>query len=234
MTVGTVVVMFSHERREDARAATIRDFAEVGCPVAHVRVQEEPIGQARGRRNAWLALREAALVIAPEVSARGVLVIEDDVIPAGTLPEWLAYLEGTQDRPVSLYLPTDLQARMLTARLGRWEAERHKPVESRVVSMREPKFWWGSQAVWLPVALAERVALDARFGLRERGLGPWDYALRVAFVEAGATLGVAVPNVVQHRDERNLVVPGRRLHRSVMFDPTAAAPILKEEQDASR
>ena len=225
---GTVVVMFSHVSRESVREVTIREFARVGCPVAHVELQVKPPRQARNRRNAWCALRHAAREVAPFVGARGVLVIEDDVTPAETLPEWLAYLEAHEERPVSLYCPSIVAVERHPPGLRRWAKGHGAPPTSRVVDMQNQRVWWGSQAVWFPLEWARIISDDWRFGIHERGLGPWDYAIRAVFTERGATLGLAVPNVVQHRGERNVINPRKQTHKSASFLSAAPAPTREE------
>jgi hypothetical protein len=222
---GTVVVMFSHESRALARVETIEAFARVGAPVAHVHVQHERPKQAHNRRSAWQALKAGVELIAPRVDAAGVLVIEDDVDPASTLVDWLRYLEAHEERPVTLYLANACR-RCAPVAYERVAAGRE--VEPHVASLVQPHLWWGSQAVWFPYHVARAVVADQRLQAFEHGLGPWDHALRVIFQEQGATLGVAVPNVVQHRGLRNVILPRKGVHRSEAFDGAAPAPTPKE------
>lgn len=218
---GTVVAMYSHVTREACREATILEFARVGCPVAHVQLQSAAPRPREQRRNAWQALRAAALTLAPSVGARGVLLVEDDVAPADTLPEWLAYLEATQTRAVTLYAHSD---RWYPLRLRRVARGERAATRSEVATVADLGTWWGSQAVWLPIALAREFAVEPRLEAHEHGLGPWDSALKAFVIERGDTLGVAVPNVVQHLAPPNLVNAGRPPHASACFVRDASAP----------
>ena len=223
MTPGTVVSLYSHASRLDARTRTIRAFAAVGCPVAHVQMQYEPPKQVRNRLNARAGLA-AGVRIARDINATGVLLIEDDVLPASTLAGWLAHLEAHEDRVVTLYCPDLISVRTHPAGLRRWAVGNGRPPTSRVVTARDLPVWWGAQALWFPLAIADGVLADERFKLFERADGPWDIALRHHMVALGMTLGMTVPNVVQHQPVRNLITPRKALHRSVAFLATAPPP----------
>jgi len=220
---GTVVTMFTHASRLSERTRTIRAFAAVGCPVAHVQMQFETPRTARNRRNALAAVTNGAR-IALEVGATGVLVIEDDILPARTLRDWLAYLEATQDRAVTLYVPNHISVRTHPRDVRRWAMGNGRPPESRVATARNLPQWWGSQAIWLPLRIADRIIGDATFAAHEMGVGPWDIALRKHLERHGETLGLAIPNIVQHTGARNLRIPRKPVHRSIAFSEGAPAP----------
>ena len=223
MTPGTVVSMFTHASRLDARTRTIRAFAAAGCPVAHVQMQYETPKQARNRMNARAALARA-VALAREVNAVGVLLIEDDVTPTSTLADWLAHLEARESRAVTLYCPHFITTRTHPPGLRRWAVGNGRPPESRVVTVQNLPQWWGSQALWFPLAVADRVLTDPRFQAHERGDGPWDVALRKHLVAHGDTLGMTVPNIIQHQHVRNLIAPRKPVHRSLAFLENAPAP----------
>jgi len=217
--------MFTHASRLNERTRTIRSFAAVGCPVAHVQMQYEAPKQSRNRRNA-LASLSAAVRIARDVNARAVLLIEDDVEPAVTLPEWLAFLEATESRAVTLYCPNFISARTHPAGLRRWAIGNGRAPASRVVTARGLPQWWGSQALWFPLEVADRVIADPRFERSDRSVGPWDIALRAHWLARGDSLGMTVPNIVQHQPARNLITPQKQVHRSLAFLATAPAPTV--------
>jgi len=226
---GTIVVMFSHESRAEARVQTIEDFARVGAPVAHAQVQHERPSQSGNRRTAQAALKVATQLIAPKVpEARGVLLIEDDVEPADTLVEWLEFLEHRHPHVTALYAPKVINQRELPERLQSFANGKSKKAPASVVRRIENVArWWGSQAVWFPLEFARALAIEPRLQHHERGMGPFDHALRTLLIERGATLWMAVPNVVQHRGYRNVVNPVKLPHSSASFVSAAPAPTLK-------
>lgn len=228
---GTVVAMYSRDRRAEVRERTIEAFARVGCPVAHVEVQSTPPRARENRRTARAALLRAAQGIAPAVGASGVLLIEDDVVPADTLREWLEHLEATEARAVTLYAHEPAIYPKRLARVARGERD---ATASEVATVANLSAWWGSQAIWFPVGLALDLVRDVRMEMWEHGLGPFDITLRVLLAERGATLGVAVPNVVQHLGLPNLVSPNRKPHTSAAFRQDASAPAKKEAAHAPR
>lgn len=220
----SAVAAYSHARRAATLDLTRAAFADAGVPIDVEQVQTEAPTQARNRRNARAALKRSLEEHVRPRDLPGVLLIEDDVIPATTLSAWLAYLERTQERPVALYAPTI--DRFYPLRLNR-VARGERPAARSEVATIEPatlRGWWGAQAIWLPAVWAEIVVRDVRMDAHESSLGPWDHALRRLIAERGATLGVAVPNVIQHRTERNLVTPAKRPSASASFTPDAAAP----------
>lgn len=220
----SAIAVYSHTSRADTLALTRADFEAAGVPIDLEQVQTEAPRQARNRRNARAAIK---LTLEQHVRPKelpGLLLIEDDVIPASTLGEWISFIERTQDRPVTLYTPAfDKWYPKRLHRVARGE----RPATKSEVATVEPatlRGWWGAQAVWLPAAWAEIIVRDARLDAHEAGLGPWDHGLRRLIAEHGATLGVAVPNVIQHRTERNLVTPAKRPSTSASFTPSAPAP----------
>jgi len=223
VTPGTVVVMFTHASRLDARTRTIRAFASVGCPVAHVQMQYESPKQARNRLNALAAVRAGAR-IARDIEASAILVIEDDVMPASTLADWLAFLEATEDRVVTLYCPNFISARTHPPGLRRWAIGNGRAPASRVVTAQALPQWWGSQALWVPLRVADGIIADPAFAVHERGHGPWDITLRHHLLARGESLGMTVPNIVQHQHVRNLIAPRKPVHKSLAYHPTAPAP----------
>jgi len=215
--------MFTHASRLEPRTRTIRAFAAVGCPVAHVQMQYEAPKQARNRLNA-LAATKAAVGIARDVGATAILVIEDDIEPASTLAAWLAFLERTEDRVVTLYCPHQISVRTHPAGLRRWAVGNGRAPESRVVTARDLSTWWGSQALWIPLRVADGIIADPLFARQERAHGPWDITLRHHLLARHEMLGMTVPNIVQHQHVRNLIVPRKQAHRSVAFLADAPAP----------
>jgi len=186
-------------------------------------MQYEAPKQARNRMNARAGLA-AGVRIARDINAVAVLLIEDDVLPASTLAGWLAHLEAHEDRVVTLYCPDVISVRTHPAGLRRWAAGNGRAPASRVVTARDLPVWWGAQALWFPLWAADGVLADDRFTREERGDGPWDVALRHHMVARGMTLGMAVPNVVQHQPVRNLITPRKAMHRSVAFLASAPPP----------
>jgi len=223
MIPSAVVSMYTHASRLDPRTRTIRAFARVGCPVAHVQMQYEAPRQARNRLNARAALA-AGVSIAREVGVNSVLLIEDDVLPASSLAGWLAHLAAREDRVVTLYCANRITVRTHPRDLRRWAIGNGRPPTSRVVTARALDTWWGAQALWIPLRIADGVLADERFLVRERGDGPWDVALRRHLLARGESLGMTVPNIVQHQPERNLIVPRKPRHHSLAFHECAPPP----------
>lgn len=218
----SIVVAYTHARRAETLAATLADFDAVGLPVAHVEIQTRPPKQAHNRLNAYQALKTALERHVSPRDAPGVLLIEDDVIPSSTLPAWLEHVERTQERPVAFYTPTS--DRWYPMRLWRVARGERRASRSEICTAENLARWWGAQAVWLPTEWVRSIVLDERMQIHEHGLGPWDHALRRLILERGATLGIAVPNQVQHRQERNLVTPAKRPSRSATFENGAPPP----------
>ena len=222
MSSSTVVAMFSHSSRETVRNRTIAAFSAAGVPIHHVQVQTERAKQANNRRNAWMALKYATEHLAAPANATGILIIEDDITPASTLPEWLAYIEQNETRPTTLYSPVE-----------RFFPERYQPLArgtsrkdpaSAIVTVQDLRGWWGSQAVWFPIEWARILKNDQRMQVWEHGLGPWDHAIRTILLERGATMGLCVPLPIQHDGERNVITPTKRPHSSRAYRPAAPAP----------
>lgn len=220
----TVVAMFSHASRATVRERTIEAFHAAGVPVHHVQVQTEAPKQAMNRRNAWTALKHAVEHLAGKMDAKAILLIEDDILPSSTLASWLEYLEQHETRITTLYSPVE-----------RFFPERYQPLargtsrkdpESTIVTVQDLRGWWGSQAVWIPIDWAIRLKNDARLQVWERGLGPWDHALRAILQEHGATMGMCVPLPIQHVGEPNLITPTKRPHSSRAFRQDAPAPAV--------
>lgn len=226
MKSATVITAYTHASRRDAMRETSEAFAAIDLPIEHIQVQVDEPRPANNRRNAWAALKRTLEHVIPKrgVDTIGVLLIEDDIIPAATLPAWLAHLERINE-PATLYLPNGV-TRFTPPRLEAVAAGRRKARKSELVPIDPEALrgWWGAQAVWLPVAFAKRLVDDLRMQAFEHAIGPWDHALRLNLREANLTLLVAIPNVVQHRALANLVVPTKRRHASLLYDESAPAP----------
>lgn len=215
----TRVAMYSHASRKEIREQSIRDFANVGLEPTTVRVQTEPPKQLRNRQNAWTTLKEA-------YGGNPVLLLEDDTYPAYSLPDWVRYLEATEDRVVTLYAsarhfyPPDL-------------LPTKKRLTPRIETIPRLRVWYGSQALWIPPNEAERILADAYFidptlatwevALGREG-GPWDRALREHLTHNNRTMGLAVPNVVQHRAPPSVVHRTQERTDSPTFDAHARPP----------
>lgn len=220
----SAVAIYSHALRAEVLAGTIAAFEAVGVPPDVVQVQTAAPRQVLNRLNAREAIKRALEEHVRPRDLPGILLLEDDVRPASTLAAWLGAIEATQDRPVTLYAGLD---RFYPHRIARAVAIGDRPAKrSEIVTIdaENRRRWWGSQAVWIPTELAEIIVRDARIAAHERTLGPFDHALRALLAERGATLGLAVPNVVQHLEERNLVAPTKRPTRSATFQQDAPAP----------
>lgn len=208
--------MYSHARRKDIRAESLRAFDAVGLPVDHVRVQTAPPSQPENRKNAWRALQDA-------FDGSDILLLEDDVIPADTLGGWLAYLQAREDRPVSLFA----SARHF------YPPDSLKDRTSRVVTLQSLRAWYGSQAVYMPARIVERVLADPAFLDPElapwekatRGAGgPFDRAFREHLQGHGEAMGLTIPNVVQHRAPPSVVQRDSARPTSPYFDTDAPPP----------
>lgn len=222
----SIVACYTHHSRRDELAQTMAAFDAIGLPIDHVQVQTDEPRPAHNRRNAWTALKHCAQLLAPrrDPIPPGVLLIEDDITPARTLPEWLAVIEA-QEHTTTLYLPNGV-TRYTPDRLEPVAAGRRKARRSELVPIppEQLRGWWGAQAVWVPMPLVQRIVRDQRMQAFEHAIGPWDHALRLTLREQDATLLVAIPNVVQHRQPPNVIIPTKRRHASLVYSETAPAP----------
>lgn len=219
----TVVAIYSHESRKAIREQTIADFAEVGLTPSVVKVQTDPPSQLANRLNAYFTLRMATNMH----PGKPVLLLEDDVIPARTLPAWLAYLEAHEERVVTLY--TQAQ-HFLPA--GTLPTKGHP--RSQVGTLEALHAFHGSQALWIPPKRGAAILADGRFtnpkheawerALRRSPGGPWDRTLREHLIDHDETMGVAIPNVVEHRAPPSVVNRPHKRPTSVCFSPEAPPP----------
>jgi len=232
---GTIIVAYSHAARAEVMAETRAAFEAVGLSIEHVQVQTAEPRPANNRRNAWEALKHATQMVIPKRGAEttGILLIEDDITPASTLPAWLPHLEAG-NVVTTLYLPNGV-TRFTPPRLEAVAAGRRKAKRSEIVPIAPDALrgWWGAQAVWLPLPFAQTIVRDLRMQAFEHGIGPWDHALRLHLQEATASLHVTIPNVVQHRALANLVVPSKRRHASLLYDESAPAPAAPKTKSVS-
>lgn len=220
----SIVAAYTHVDRAAVFAETRAAFEAVGLPIRVTSLQLERPRHARNRRNAREALKRALEDHLRPRELPGVLLVEDDVTPANTLPAWLEVIERTQARPVALYTPT--VERWYPQRLHRVVRGERKATKSEIATINPAavQTWWGAQAIWLPTAWAEIVVRDPRIEAHEATIGPWDHALRTLIGERGATLGVAIPHVIQHRDERNMITPTKQPSTSASYQRSAPAP----------
>lgn len=205
----TNIAIFSHYTRKTELEKTIAELATVGLKPDVVQVQEEAPAQYRNRRNAFAALK-AAFVGNP------VLVLEDDVTPAETLPAWLDYLERTEDHVVTLY---GCVGKFYAGKTREMVENHGTPRTSRVEWVPATRTFYGSQALWIPASEAEAILADKLFTLHEHEpYGPWDHAIRTHLVARGRRLRITIPNVIQHRAPPSVINrPGS--HKSPIFHP---------------
>lgn len=217
-----MVAMFTHASRETVRNRTIESFHAVDVPVDHVQIQTERPKPAMNRRNGWAAIKHVVERMASKSNATAILLIEDDVIPASTLGDWIEYLERTESRIVTLYSPTERSFPDRYQPLARGTSR--KDPDSTVVTIPNLRGWWGSQALWIPMPYATVIKNDPRMQVFEHGIGPFDHAIRTIVMERGATMGLCVPLPIQHSGEPNVITPTKRPHTSRAFRPAAPAP----------
>ena len=191
----TRVAIFSHVSRERTRKQTIASLDAVGITPDVITIQQEAGAQWRNRLNALHALSQAA-------DGSPVLLLEDDVIAASTVPQWLSFLEGVN-------ITTDLcvtGAHHYPNPLGRQIMEQKYPHDSRVVPMPDLKKWWGSQAVWLPAHIVAGIlAEESLFTPTHSPWGPWDHTLRKWHRDHNQPFNVAYPSVFDHLNPRSVV-----------------------------
>lgn len=215
----TAITMQTVTSRARAAQETTDAFAAIGAPVNFTSVQTEPPSNRMNGVNAHRALR-----LAVAAKKQAVLLIEDDLIPSSTLPEWLDYLERTQDTVVALYLasehffPEELlpQARGATTpdpRPNLWPT-------------RKLHMFWGSQAIWMPQAIAEEYLSSPRIRNDADNITTFDGELRVFLQHAGLPLLVTFPNLVQHRAYRNVINSSRQIHSSRCYRDGVRPPEL--------
>lgn len=211
----TRTAIFSHVTREHTRRQTIDALAVVGVTPSVITIQTEPGAQWRNRHNALDALSQAA-------DGTAVLLLEDDVIAASTLPLWLSYLERVN-------ITTDL---CVTATnhypnpLGDQVAQQKYPPESQVLPMPDLRKWWGSQAVWIPAHVIDGILAES--SMREpthSPWGPWDHTLRKYHRDNNLPFNVAYPSVFDHLNPRSVVNrSNQRRIKPARFTPDAKPP----------
>jgi hypothetical protein len=219
----TTITMQTVTSRHKAAAETIDAFALIGAPVHHVTTQTEPPSNRMNGINAHRALR---LAVASKRQA--VLLIEDDLIPSTTLPAWLNYLERTQDAVVALYLASEHffpEALLPQARGASVPDPR-----PRVWPTRKLHMFWGSQAIWIPQAIAEEYLSTPRIRNDADDIRTFDSELRVFLQHAGVPLLVTFPNLVQHRQYRNVINSARQIHSSRCYRDHVRPPELPAER----
>lgn len=217
--MATTITMQTVTSRQAAAAETLDAFGQIGAPVNHVAVQSEPPSNRMNGVNAHRALR---LAVASKRQA--VLLIEDDLIPSKTLPDWLDYLERTQDTVVALYLASEhfFPEALLPQARG---ASAPDPKPS-VWPTRKTHMFWGSQAIWLPQAIAEEYLSSPRIRNDTDDIRTFDAELRVFLQHAGLPLLVTFPNLVQHRAYRNVINSSRQIHSSHCYRNGVRPPVL--------
>lgn len=213
----TTIAIYSHASRKEERERTIREFARVGLPPDVVRVEDGAPSQLANRRNAYQAIREAYW-------GRPVLLLEDDTTPARTLPAWLKHLKRHERRVTALYAYAH----------HFYPPDSIPPRASRVATLQNLHAFYGAQAIWFPAARAVEVIAEPGFlqpdrlpadhRMRRSPGDPWDRALREHLLERGHEMGLAVPNVVQHRAPKSIVNRKGSSPPSDTFDENAPAP----------
>lgn len=215
----TTITMQTVPHRDRISAETRSLFAAAGAPVHCVARQTEPVSNRMNAVNAHRAMREAV-----RQKRQAILLIEDDLIPASTLPEWLEYLEYTRDYPVALYLASERFFPESMQNAARGAAEPDPPPHVGVV--QHLNVWWGSQAVWMPQAIAEEYLDQPRVRNDAEELRTFDGEFREFLQKAQLPLGVTFPNVVQHANERNLISPQKQIHRSRCYRADVKPPVI--------
>lgn len=219
----TTITMQTVTRRERIASETRANFARIGAPIHCVSVQTEPPSNRMNGVNAHRALRDAV-----RQKRQAVLIIEDDLIPSSALPHWLEYLERTQDAPVALYLTSEHffpDTMIHKARGGSGPDPRpHVGVTKRL------HMWWGSQAVWIPQAIAVDYLDSDRIRNDADNIRTFDVEFRNYLARAGFPLLVTFPNLVQHANERNVISPQRPIHKSRCYRDGVLPPALPAER----
>lgn len=212
------VVMITTPDRVEQRALTLASLEAGGVSNVHIQEQQGELGQAAQRRNVHAALLWA---LQNHGEAPGVLLVEDDIEVAETLGEWVEFVER-QEHPVTFYA---IQAeRLWPERLQRVATGQATPDEGELVKLRNVGIWWGSQCLWLPMPLVERLARHEVMPIHERGYGPFDTTLATLLREWGACMLGAAPGLVQHTALPNLNQPSKPRHAAASFSRTAKVP----------
>jgi hypothetical protein len=215
----TTITMQTVTRRERIASETRAAFGRVAAPVHCVSVQTEPPSNRMNGVNAHRALRQAV-----QQKRQAVLLIEDDLIPSSTLPDWLDYLEHTTDHPVALYLASEhfFPATMLDVARGAYKSD-PKP---HLGPVNRVHMWWGSQAVWIPQAIAEEYLAHPRIAGDVDNIRTFDVEFRVFLQRDGLPFSVTFPNLVQHANERNVISPQRPIHKTRCYRDDVRPPAI--------
>jgi hypothetical protein len=161
-----------------------------------------------------------------------VLVVEDDIIPASTLPAWIEWIENQGFTvPVLLYA---WQARYfddpeIAAAFDAGGPAPHRewcPSAQSATGLARIAVWW-------PREFHETMLKEERFFWEAYELEAMDLELRKYCIERGITPVVVVPNLVQHRDYPR-ITGGGAPHKSNLFDADAMPPKTASAPEATR
>jgi hypothetical protein len=219
MAIRSKLVMMTCPGRNEAALETFNAFRDVGAPFDLVQRQAEPPSLRMNGVNYTRALKA--------MRGHDVLVVEDDVIPANTLPAWIEWIENHGFTvPVLLYA---WQARYFDDPEIAAAFDAGGPAPHRMVPLGAIRNWSGTIAVWWPREFHETMLKEERFFWEAYELEAMDLELRKYCIERGITPMVVVPNLVQHRDYPR-ITGGGAPHKSNLFDADAMPP--KTRQDA--
>lgn len=185
--------MFSCRQRRDERARSLASLAAVGVYPIVVESACEPASRRENRRVGLEAIRHAA--------GGAALVFEDDVRANEHFPRFLA-LARDRDAPVTFCL---LRDRCLDLTVRRKLRKRGK-VRAGLAPV-DLKRWYGTQSVFLPARVVDRVLSEPVEQANGRMDG-FDFLVKDVLLAMGETLFVALPNPVQHTAPPS-VVPGK-------------------------
>lgn len=169
--------------------------------------------------NAHRALRAAV-----QQKRQAVLLIEDDLIPSNRIPDWLEYLEHTVDHPVALYLASERFFPESMANAAKGATDPDPPPHVGLV--QRVNVWWGSQAVWMPQAVAEEYLAQPRIRDDASDMRTFDGEFREWLQRTRTPFGVTFPNLVQHANERNLISPQKQIHRTRCYRDGVRPPVI--------
>lgn len=214
MGIRSKIVMQTCPGRNEAALLTFNAFRDVGAPFDYVQRQAEPPSLRMNGVNYSRALKWAR--------GHDVLVVEDDVIPASTLPAWIEWVENQGFTvPVLLYA---WQARYFDDAEVADVFDRGGHVPTRVVPLGSMRNWSGTIAVWWPCEFHEKMMAEDRFFWEAYELEALDLELRRYCERIGVVPLVLVPNLVQHRDYVR-ITGGGAPHKSNVFVNDAMPPV---------
>ena len=191
-----VSAMFSCVQRRQERALSLASLAAVGVtPI----VVESPCSPPCHQENRRVGVEALSLAAGDDV-----LLFEDDVRANEHFPRFLG-MARERDVPVTFCLLRD-RCLSVNARHRVRKARGKLPAQLEAVDVTK---WYGTQAVYLPRRVVDRVLADPHTHAMKNGRWDgFDFLVKDVLLDTREPLFVALPNPVQHTAPPS-VVPGK-------------------------